>query len=659
MSKKTCPYRQVHLDFHTSPDIKNIGGHFNKKQFQAALKEGNLDSITVFAKCHHGLCYYPTSIGTMHPHLDFDLTGAMVDAAHEIGVRAPVYITAGWSDLDAKTHPEWVARQKDGTPYLMNYDPDAAPDEPKPDCSWHILCLNDGTYANHIYALTEEVCQRYPTLDGLFYDICVLGEPCYCPDCLAGMAAEGIDPNNIEAVKGYYQKMRTTFMDKCGKILHKYHPHATIFFNSGGAHQYKPAYHPYQTQFEMEDLPTCWGGYDKLPIRAKFFSRTGKPYLGMTGKFHLAWGEFGGFKCEDALKFEIASMALYGAGCSIGDHMHPDGEMELQTYQNIGTAYRYLEQIAPYCYGGKSTAKVGIYLSGSAEADEGLSNILLENQIDYDIVYADDYANFSVVIFPDGTVLSEASLAALKAYLAEGGKLVLMGDALVQNGAFQLDFGVTYLGHATKDCDYLRPIGKNTAGLPDAPMLCNLPAVQVAVTEGDILAEILPPYFSRTYAKFCGHKNTPHDKSATPFPGIVRNGNVVYLAHPMSRLYHKYGSLYHKRYLIYALRQVFAGGAFTIEGLGSQGRATMIHQPEENRYCLNMVYAAPVRRGCAEIIEDLLPLYDIKVTVTVDKPIHKVSLPQTGESLPFTTENGTLHVTIPKLQCHTTVVLEY
>ena len=36
----------------------------------------------------------------------FDLTGAMVDAAHEIGVAAPIYITTGFCVLDAQQHPE-------------------------------------------------------------------------------------------------------------------------------------------------------------------------------------------------------------------------------------------------------------------------------------------------------------------------------------------------------------------------------------------------------------------------------------------------------------------------------------------------------------------------------------------------------------------------
>ena len=45
----TYPRRQVHLDFHTQPDLKNVGAHFRKEQFQSALREGNVSSITVFA----------------------------------------------------------------------------------------------------------------------------------------------------------------------------------------------------------------------------------------------------------------------------------------------------------------------------------------------------------------------------------------------------------------------------------------------------------------------------------------------------------------------------------------------------------------------------------------------------------------------------------
>ena len=190
-------FRQVHLDFHTSEAIPGIGSQFDKAQFQAALKAGRLDSITVFAKCHHGYCYYPTQIGTMHPGLDFDLTGAMIEAAHEIGVRAPVYITAGWSDIDARNHPEWTVREPDGSISCTETKKQGridGPDAPMGTCAWDHMCLNDGSYCAHIYDITEEVCQRYKELDGLFYDITLMNKMCYCQECLAGMAELDLNP---------------------------------------------------------------------------------------------------------------------------------------------------------------------------------------------------------------------------------------------------------------------------------------------------------------------------------------------------------------------------------------------------------------------------------------------------------------------------------
>lgn len=57
-------YRQVHLDFHTSEKLEGIGSPFNKKQFQEALKAGHVNSVTVFAKCHHG--WLSNNCGSSH-----------------------------------------------------------------------------------------------------------------------------------------------------------------------------------------------------------------------------------------------------------------------------------------------------------------------------------------------------------------------------------------------------------------------------------------------------------------------------------------------------------------------------------------------------------------------------------------------------------------
>ena len=86
-------FRQVHLDFHTSPDIPGIGEAFDREKWQRQLRDAHVDSITCFAICHPGWSYHPTKVGEMHPHLKFDLLRAQFDACKQIDVNVPVYIT--------------------------------------------------------------------------------------------------------------------------------------------------------------------------------------------------------------------------------------------------------------------------------------------------------------------------------------------------------------------------------------------------------------------------------------------------------------------------------------------------------------------------------------------------------------------------------------
>lgn len=105
----------------------------------------------------------------------------------------------------------------------------------------------------------------------------------------------GLNPDSYEDAKKYYSLGRIEMMKRLTGVVHEYRPNATVFYNCG-ADMNRTEYPPYQTHYELEDLPTAWGGYDLMPLRAKFFEKYGKLFLGMTGKFHHAWGEFGGFK---------------------------------------------------------------------------------------------------------------------------------------------------------------------------------------------------------------------------------------------------------------------------------------------------------------------------------------------------------------------------
>jgi len=59
--------RRAHLDFHTPPHIPDVGCEFDARSRASTVKRAHSNSVTVFAKSHHGMCSYPTKTGVSHP----------------------------------------------------------------------------------------------------------------------------------------------------------------------------------------------------------------------------------------------------------------------------------------------------------------------------------------------------------------------------------------------------------------------------------------------------------------------------------------------------------------------------------------------------------------------------------------------------------------
>ena len=175
-------FRQVHLDFHTSGLIPKIGARFSKEQFQAALRAGHVDSITVFSKCHHGWAYHPSKANRIHPELDFDLLGAQLEACREIDVNAPVYISAGFDEKEVLEHPEW-----------LNVTPGSNTADTFTRAGYHLMCYNT-PYLDVLAAQVEEVMERYNPC-GIFLDISDV-RMCTCASCVKSMLEKGMDPTN-------------------------------------------------------------------------------------------------------------------------------------------------------------------------------------------------------------------------------------------------------------------------------------------------------------------------------------------------------------------------------------------------------------------------------------------------------------------------------
>ncbi|MFD2611677.1 alpha-amylase family protein [Paenibacillus gansuensis] len=653
-------FRQVHLDFHTSEAIPAIGASFSKEQFQSMLKLGHVDSITVFSKCHHGWAYHPSKANEMYPHLTFDLLGAMIEAAHEIGVRTPVYISAGLDEKLARRHPDWLIRNKqEQTQWAKSFM------EP----GYHEFCFNS-PYLDVLLRQVEEVVQQYDA-DGLFLDI-VGVRTCYCQYCIQSLREAGQHPGDEQAVLRLGERTYANYTARIQELINRLKPGLPVFHNGGHIRKGRRDLARMNSHIEIESLPTGGWGYDHFPSSVRYVQQLGMEYLGMTGKFHTSWGEFGGYKHPNALRYEVALSLANGAKCSIGDQLHPSGTMDEATYRLIGAAYREAEQKEAWCTGVTNVADVALlspeslHSSDSPElasrlalSETGAVRMLLEGHILFDVADREtDLTPYRAVILPDEVQVDSDLQAKLSAYLAQGGKLLATGSSgLRQDGTgFAFDFGVAWKGSNPYRPDYFKPAFDVSLWGPASYIMYGQ-GQDVALTSGEVLGYREHPYFNRETFTFCSHQHTPSTGEPAG-PGMVEGADGVYIAWNLFEDYAIKGSLILRETVLYALGKLLGRHTLT-STLPAQGIVTLQHQAKENRYVNHLLYASPVKRGDGiEVIEDIVPLSDIQVTAELPGEAAAVTLEPQGTALPFDQQGTTIRYTVPSVECHQIVVIQ-
>ena len=664
---KPIRFRQIHLDFHTSEKIKDIGRQFNKAQFQEMLLKGNIDSITVFSKCHHGWSYHPSEVNQMHPHLDFDLLGAMIDAAHEINVNTPIYLSAGLDEKETRKHPEWLFRYKDeSTSWVADFNTPG----------FHLLCFNS-PYLDVLLKQVEEVVKTYDG-DGIFLDI-VNPKACYCQNCIQTLLEEGKDPYDERNAIELGERVYANYTKRVRETIDAHKPGLPVFHNGGHITKGRRDLAHMNTHLELESLPTGGWGYDHFPLSARYAQTLGMEFLGMTGKFHTSWGEFGGFKHPNALKYETALSIANGAKCSIGDQLHPSGLMDPLTYEIVGEAYKEVEAKEPWIEQVTSVADIGLLSCESVSLvnglnkgsdfsmDIGANRVLLQSHMLYDILDTKaDFTKYKVLILPDTIRLNNVLKEKLQKYLSQGGKLLATGESGMDlhKNEFVLDLGIHWEGKSQYNPNYFRPeVTFPTFNGSSFIFYCE--AEKISLTSGTSLARMEQSYFNRATFHFCSHQHAPNS-GIDDGPGFVVSENGVYIPWKIFSDFAKLGSLPQREIITYALDLLLKDKKTLSTNLPSQGIVTMMSQEHLSRDVIHLLYASPVLRGHSdftgknvEVIEDLIPIYGTTLDVKVNRPIKEVYLAPQMTPLNYSVEEGFLKVKLEQFTCHQMVVIEY
>ncbi len=657
-------FRQVHLDFHTSEKIDGIGKNFSKEQFVRSLKKAHVNSITLFSKCHHGYAYHPTKANEMHPGLTFDLLKAQIEAAHEIGVKTPVYLSAGFDEKYARRHPEWLVRPEKND-YVEWENP-----------IYHLICFNS-PYLEVLADQVTEVAKNYDC-DGIFLDIVGI-RVCYCQNCIKSMLEDGKDPYDEKDALQNAEKVYAKYLQTMREAVDKAKPGLPIFHNAGHIFRGRRDLAYANTHFELESLPTGGWGYDHFPMSAAYARTLGREFLGMTGKFHGNWGEFGGYKHPNALRYEVALSVANGAKCSIGDQLHPDGHMDEATYELIGAAYSELEQKEEWLDDVESVADIAVlsaeaianYYAGAGTIDRdasisdvGASRILLEGKFLFDIIDTESLFDGSIhkyklIILPDNIRLDEKLTNAIKAFTKGGGKVLATGTSgLDEHGKFALDLGAAFVGESKFSPVYFVP-KFDVKVFSSTAFLIREKAYDIDADEENVIIQRENPYFNRTTFEFCSHQHAPNDKSKRmPCATVGKDG--IYVGARLFTEYATVGSLISKLMTIHVIDMLLGDNKTLKTDLPSLGVTTVMHQKQQNRYVCHLLYATPTKRGDGvEVIEDIVPVYNVNVSVKVPSIPKNVYFAPSRKPVGFEYENGQVSFVVEKLDNHEMAVIEF
>jgi hypothetical protein len=560
--KMELPFRQIHMDFHTHEMIGNIGAAFDPEEFASTLEKAHVNSVTCFARCHHGWMYYDSKLfpDRIHPNLVYrDLLKDQIDACHRHGIRVPVYTTVQWDYLTASQHPEWRVLEADGR--LMG----SPPYEPG---FYRHLCYNT-PYRDFLKAHTRELLETFP-LDGMFFDI-VRPRDCSCSACMQGMLSQGMDPTRLQVRMEYAKTLMKDFIQDLSSFVWQIRPGISIYYNSAvvgpGMRDHLGGF----SHLEFDVLPSSSPeGYMEFPVMTRFHRNTGLECVGQTGKFHRSWGDFHGFKNKAALEYDCFYLLSQGCKVMIGDQLFPSGKIDQDVYELIEPVYRQVEEKEPWCKGARPVVDIAVLspqeFNQPLSACFGFARLLEESGCQFDVIDSEmDFNPYRLLILPDTIPGTPELNLKIEAYLAQGGSLLASFESGMnpEKTAFTLKaLGVENSGPGpiasdgapargrvfTRDdfADFILPRGEIGKGLPQTEHVMYTKCLEARATEGShVLADVILPEFYRSYLHFCSHAQAP-SSGKVGSAAVVRNGNVIYFAHKIFDLYAQLAPLWVK-----------------------------------------------------------------------------------------------------------------
>ena len=468
----------------------------------------------------------------------------------------------------------------------------------------------------------------------------------------------------------YASRMLDEFKSEITTLIHEMAPEASVFYNSSHiGPAYKNSFKDY-SHLELESLPSGGWGYDHFPATSRYARMLGKEMIGMTGKFHTYWGDFHSLKNKAALELECFSMLAMGAGCSVGDQLHPSGKLSKGAYELIGSVYESVKVKEAYCYDAKSVTEIAVlnpeefypedsYDLSISPSLIGTVRMLQELSYQFDIIDTDmDFSKYKVLILPDCIYGNEILDGLLRDYLAQGGKVLGSYESCLEKDGSMSIYGVKYKGESPYYREFIMPNDKIGKALPKEEFVMYLRGFDVDPGEAEVLMDKIEPYFDRAGEKFCSHQHAP-SSGKKGHPEVTFYNGAVYFSHPVFKCYRKNAASWCKAMVKDVLEMLLDHKLVSHNGPSTIWTA-LNHQDKENRDILHVLhYVTEKRSEDIYTVEDIIPLYNTEFEIYIgERAISTIKHAVSGEEISFVCENGYVKFTASRIAGHEMFVIK-
>lgn len=636
------------FDNHTQMENPDVGRDFDPEYFTDQLKRCGVDYLGFHARCNVGMAYYNTKIGTRHPSLDHDLFGGLAECCKKKGIALVAYLNGGLSTMEFVKHREWARHPFPGDDFYGKVTPYAI-----------TVCYNS-PFRAHIISMVREIAQNYP-VNGFFID-CLAPYPCICPTCVTMMKERGIDFNDKDSVVEFARQSMLSYSADIAKAVREYISDPMLYFNGPDFSTAKDL----DTFFDCECLPTAGWGYEFLPSMAHAIRniRPGTQILNMTGRFY-DWGDFGGLRTADSLKFDLFYGIAHGMRPNVGGHVHPRGDKDQAVFDRIHEVYSAIRKYDPWYENAVNLADTALVCSTESRAEltakpavRSCVRMLDELKIQFDILGADGekpWDGYKLLILPADIQITDLLAEKIRAHIAKGGAFFALGQAAAET--FGPELGIRCKGDSGLNPVYFRMHESFSKDLPDMFLSLYVPFAVKAELNGAVSdSRLVKPYYKPQWTGTHAIYYTPPQEE-TEMPFITVNGKCVWCAGDLCTGYSRRGAIHLRDIFRNVIDSLLDKPLVKDPVLPAFVRLVLTEQP--GRLNLNVISYAPEKRGDCSVVEEPAAIVDGSVKIlTAGRKISRVVLAPEGTPVDFRTEGDYTKIDLPVIKGYAMVVLE-